>query len=593
MTTSPPDVGDRLVSPQPDEPTPPPSPPETDQSNATRYLCVGAQIDDAFGDRVIREVLEQHQRAVAPNFGLDLIPVVVHALNGRSRRKRRDQFLVLIAGFSLLIAPVITVVTALGWLWMRFVYRLTRQQRPLWHRRYALYLATFASVIVLPILALTALLLSVVVGLLRPYVASMPVIVAWQARLGFSLPGPITACLIILSLGLAWSVLCWHRLSTRRVLIDTLRPDAFRLGRLPLVSDYHPRIHDRFALLQQDQRQSNVTIYSGFSPFLGAGDERQTWGFTIDLSRGAQRSNGEVEEPRPFGLTKLHRQVRRRLQALSDPALPAGQRVSDLLIEDRLFVSGGAVQHDRRFLPRRDAPPVVRVSPRVVHEMMNRPTGATRHFKCIRVDSWRREVGFSEFLHFAIQGHTLYVEQTVCRLLPIKTSYHLIDNLTRRLLPGEWPALLWETLKELPASLLQAPVGLLSYWRSKYREQQQDRVLRRMLDEDLPVDYGARFSVRELGQASDWGSYFQELDWYRQLQLVQSHVLDAILDFLEAHDVDTSEFRERQSAILTNGVFMPGGIIFNSTVAAGPGSSAGGPGAGGAGPAQSGPRGKP
>jgi hypothetical protein len=103
------------------------------------------------------------------------------------------------------------------------------------------------------------------------------------------------------------------------------------------------------------------------------------------------------------------------------------------------------------------------------------------------------------------------------------------------------PALLWETLKELPASLLRAPVELVNYWRSKHREQQQDRILRRVLDEGLAVDYGARVSVRELGQASGWGNYFQDLDWYRQLRIVQSHVLEGILDFLEEHDVDTSE----------------------------------------------------
>lgn len=402
MTTSPPDVGDRLAAPQPAEPTPPPELPDTDQSNATRYLCVGAQIDDAFGDSVIQEVLEQHHRAVAPTFGLDLIRVVVHALNARGRRKRRDLLLVILAVADLLIAPVITIVMALSWLWIRFVYRLTRQQRPSWHQRYALYLATIASVIVVPVLALTALLLSVVVGLLTPYVASMPVILVWPARLGFWLPSPLKGCLVFLSLGLAWSVLCWHRLSTRRVLLDTLRPDAFRLGHLPLVPDYHPRIHDRFMCLQEDQRSSNVTVYSGFSPFLGAGDELQTWGFTVDLSQGAQRSDGEVGKPRPFSLTKLHRHVRQRVQALSDPELPPEQRISNLVIEDRLFVSGDAVQRDRRFLPRRDAPPVAQVSPRVIHEMLNKPTGAIRHFKCIRVDSWTREgrvLRLSSFRH--------------------------------------------------------------------------------------------------------------------------------------------------------------------------------------------------
>lgn len=212
-----------------------------------------------------------------------------------------------------------------------------------------------------------------------------------------------------------------------------------------------------------------------------------------------------------------------------------------------------------------------------------------------------REIAFSEFLHFAIHGRTLHVEQTVCRLLPIRESYHMVDGLTRSLLPGEKGALAWETLKDLPASLLRAPVELFGYWQSRYRESQQDRVLDKMLQEELPIDYGARVSVRELGQASGWGDYFQELDWYRQLQVIQSHILNAILDFLEAHHIDTSEFRERRSAILATtvvmGVYMPGGSIHDSTIAAGPGASAvagpGRPGATGPGPAQNSPKGKP
>jgi hypothetical protein len=586
MRTLPPQAGDRSASPRPDGQVSDDRRRDADQSNATRYLCVGAQIDSAFAARVIREVLEQRWRAVAPSYGLDVIPVVVHALDGRSRRKRRDLLLVLLEACNLLVNPVVTTVTALSWLWIRLVYRIARH---FWHPRYAIYLAAAASVLVVPLLGLTALLLSVAVGLVSRYVDNVPVIVSWPLWVGFRQPSPVTMSFLVLSFGLAWLVLCWYRLSTRRVLVDTLRPDAFRAGRLPFLHDYHPRIRDRFALLREAQPRSNVTVYSGYSPFLGAGDELQSWGFTVDLSRGARRSDGEVQEPAPFTLTKLHRHVRCRLEALRDPSLPPAERISDFVIEDRLFVSGGAVNRDRGFLPRPDAPPVARVSPRVVHEKMNNPTGSVRHFKCVRVDSWMRELAFSQFLHLAIHGRTLHVEQTVCRLLPIRARYHMVDRLTRHLLPGDRVALVWETLKDLPASLLRAPVELFGYWRSRYREWQQDRYLRRMLAERLPVDYGARISVRELGQAADWENYFQELDWYRQLRVIQTHILDAILDLLEAHHVDTSEFRQRQSAIQFSGLFMPGGSIYNSTIAAGAGASA----VAGAGPAQSSPKGKP
>jgi hypothetical protein len=98
MRTLPPDVGGRLPpGPQPDSQPSLDQCQDADRSSATRYLCVGAQIDGAFADRVIREVLEQPYRAVAPSFGLNMVPIVVHALNGRSRRKRRDILLVVLA----------------------------------------------------------------------------------------------------------------------------------------------------------------------------------------------------------------------------------------------------------------------------------------------------------------------------------------------------------------------------------------------------------------------------------------------------------------------------------------------------------------
>ena len=53
------------------------------------------------------------------------------------------------------------------------------------------------------------------------------------------------------------------------------------------------------------------------------------------------------------------------------------------------------------------------------------------------------------------------------------------------------------------------------------------------------------------------------------LKLVEKEILDAIIDFLEAHDIDTSELRERQSMILNNGVIMSGGTVQAETVAMG------------------------
>jgi hypothetical protein len=77
-----------------------------DANNATRYLCVGAQIDSTFGHEVLRETLEQRHRSIAPSYGFDLVPVVLSALSARRRLIQRDVALVLLAGLNFLVSPV-------------------------------------------------------------------------------------------------------------------------------------------------------------------------------------------------------------------------------------------------------------------------------------------------------------------------------------------------------------------------------------------------------------------------------------------------------------------------------------------------------
>jgi len=100
--------------------------PRTEADSSTRYLCVGAEIDSEFAHQVIAAVLEERAQAVAPSFGVDLVPVVWHALNGRRRRRIRDGAIAAIAAINLLLSPPGTIATALTWLFTRFAYRRAR-----------------------------------------------------------------------------------------------------------------------------------------------------------------------------------------------------------------------------------------------------------------------------------------------------------------------------------------------------------------------------------------------------------------------------------------------------------------------------------
>lgn len=71
------------------------------RSDATRYLCAAAHLDSAFAHRVIREVLEEPQLAVAPSYGIDLVPIVRHCLAARRRRLVRDALLAALLALNL------------------------------------------------------------------------------------------------------------------------------------------------------------------------------------------------------------------------------------------------------------------------------------------------------------------------------------------------------------------------------------------------------------------------------------------------------------------------------------------------------------
>ena len=77
-------------------------------SNTTRYLCAAAHLDASFRNQVIEQLLDQHYRAVAPSWGVDLKVVVVHCLDARRRAAFRD--ILLFCMFAALIlfalAPV-------------------------------------------------------------------------------------------------------------------------------------------------------------------------------------------------------------------------------------------------------------------------------------------------------------------------------------------------------------------------------------------------------------------------------------------------------------------------------------------------------
>jgi hypothetical protein len=52
-------------------------------------------------------------------------------------------------------------------------------------------------------------------------------------------------------------------------------------------------------------------------------------------------------------------------------------------------------------------------------------------------------------------------------------------------------------------------------------------------------------------------------------KIIEREILDAILTFLELHDIDTTELEERGAAVLNNGVIVTGGQVKAESLAVG------------------------
>lgn len=582
-------------------------------SDATRYLCTAARVDQSFRERVMDELLDEDLRAVAPSVGFDLGPVLAHCMAAHEQRRLRDIGLLLTGVTAALLAPLWTLLAGLA---MAFGGMMVpaRQRRPGILRTLGTMVAGAAGAILLMVFVET--LDEPAPGLDEQPVPGWLVGIPWLALL----------------VGVAaYLVLVRDSLATRRTLVTELRRDRFRPdeGRLPTADPY-----EKLRLLDVEEAQwGNVTVYGGYSPFVGYGTPLAGWSFALPIrSDGADAgravagggaaaggaggavaggAGGGLAVDGPdgtptFEVVDLIDHVRSRLAAIgarpaggADPGAESGEesaaeyggagadsgagagrdaaspdRLEGAWLEDRIFVCGDGLTGDPRFLPTREKMPKYRLPDEEVLRIAAHPYGVVRHYLCAFVPSWGGEVVASTFLHFSTDGKLLYLECARTVLEPLRRDYHEVDRLTEDLSAGQLIRLLGAAAGRLLPTALAAPVHLVrDAAASLYREGRRARA-REAAREDLGYNYGVQTGVRELGVDVDYHNYFQVLDAAKHLKVVERHVLAAILDFLDERGVSTAEFRSRQMTILNQGVIQTGGLSMVGNQAIGSGATA-------------------
>lgn len=303
----------------------------------------------------------------------------------------------------------------------------------------------------------------------------------------------------------------------------------------------------------------NLVVYSGYSPHVGSGFNQGGWSFAVNVTKGRKELAGPRAIPRPFTARELYGYVTQRLDALA---------LEELRISDRLYVDGECVRDDPRFLPHRMGRPRTQLTPAELDLASAAPIEVARRVHCVSVSGWGGEVVFTVFLSFVLKGSSLFVEATYYVLAPPAAKYREIDAVDPRPPFGERLRLLatalWATLI-LPFTAVRTLDELPAVWSAWRRRKAEQRQIAR----NPRFDYGARISIRELAQAPEYRRYFQAHDREMMGKIVEREVIDAVVTFLDAHDVDTTELEERGAAVLNNGVLVTGGELKAESLAVG------------------------
>jgi hypothetical protein len=509
-------------------------------SAATRHLCVAAYQDETFQRTSLREVYHQTRRLTAPSHGFALIPVLWHCLRARNLALIRDGVIV----GTLVVAACVSFLALVGvilqLLQLHFVIALGRLMRDAIRESRA---GASGALLARALVILTGLALAglVLVGSFF-FIAYLLTAALGESLSGLSGEPADDAAGAVVGLGILLLVVVFGL------------PVADQLRRQHAIEQFVPGgqlgTPPRSARFDEIywQQQGNTVVYSGYNPFVGAGEIINSWGFAERLVRPESGPDGPRPEREreferiPFTASEISTRVAGDLRALVDHPEPE-RRIPGLTVTDRVFKAGTEVS---QLWPMTE--------PAELATIIQNPTTPARHYLTCQVVSWRGELVTTVYVHFAVQGRSLYLEVTTAALPPCQDRYRIVDTVD-----GSGPVAYLRAagrgILDTPRTVWMAPVNLL---RAAY-DALAAAAARGRQSTVRGFDYGAQVSVRELAASEITRNHTQTQDIIKHLRLIERRVMATVLDFLEERGVDTTEHRQRAQTVLNAGALVIGG----------------------------------
>lgn len=514
--------------------------PAPGRSEATRLLCAGVYLDPEFRRRVLRELVEHRERAVAPSLGVDVVPALAHALRCRGRESLTGAWVlgvwVLFAVCDIALTSYVSFTGGYAGSYAvicLLLWSARRRGGPGEHGVYATggregsppRAVGFGQLA--PVFRAMGLLLMAVYW-----------IVAVFALTGGDWVGVVFPLLLVVPV---WA----HRAWFERVAREDLSPAAFRDTAPPGL----PAAYQGIGAAIAQEQYSRLTVYDFGRPFLGYGVPYEPWSLAVELKRrqDAPGDGGRLTSRKAVEL------IMPRLAALREStAAGSRDRLKDLEVTHLVYLPPPPRRADVDHTPA--------TVDRHIGGSVDEGGEARRYFLRIRVGAWSEQVVVTILVRVHTQGGMLVLEVVPHVLLPVRSEYREIDALGAR--TGGVRGVV-RAVRATPTSSVDAVLSAYRTLAASFRDWQGEADRR-------PAE-GPAVSVRELAVSPEV-SLFQEMDVSRYVKTVRDRIASGVTEALRESGYETGEFEQYIVNVNEGGVYI--GTMSGGAVASGQGATA-------------------
>lgn len=574
------------------------------RTEATRLLCAGVYQDAGFRRRVIEELLDHRERPVAAPNGVDVLPVLSHALRV-TRQEARAALLMLGAWVGFFLSDVIMFWDSLSDRWgdgadvdfddvvaafFEGDDRLTGGMPLPWSVLYAMVCLAlwFARTASGGGSAARSAGLPDPVAKAADGAGSLVSLGAgafalfywfWYVRgvLGGDVQTPYPLLFPLAMALIAW----WYQTWQRKALCLRLARWTFPTATQPELPAGH-----LYEMVRDDVRREQeaaLTLYGDDSPFVGLGVQGTPWSFAMELRKRAPGAGGADtadavpdstdgtmvphQTSGPLTADSALSMIEPQLTRLRESAALSGRdRLRDLEVERFVYLPGGVARDeelevggvpDPAALPHGTGRGLSVHDPAQVaahlREAVDEGGEGRRVFLRVRVGAWHEQVVVTVLVRVHTQGRMLMLEVLPFVLSPVRKDFRSVDTFVDRL-PETWVRAALRALRQAPAIGVDTGIGGLATLRNAVTTGWKD-------SEALPDV--PRVSLREL-VSTDRLSAFQRMDSTRYVKTIQERIVNGVREALKAHGYRTEEFEQHVYQLSGGSVFikdMSGGAV--------------------------------